>query len=283
MVGISSQLSELVLISNSASLREAECKVDRLCTMVNAVLQSNRELAMRLRDMDNIGREADVKSSVVEDEVISLLIDPDVVHYEDRLETPAISVRSSIISQRPSTYVPNTSTQTKHHSFSGRAFEELLHRSRVYRHAAKRLSRFSTDERSIQVHSFCSTVTLGEVSNLAFCALPVYANEISNSKCYTFGLHARLTRGEEDEEKGIWWQVAKLKATPLPRKTIQRQTRLGALTPTESLRTHSSASNRSIRMSHVVICNANSTGISHIYGQLPLATLQCQRFLNEKG
>ena len=185
------------------------------------------------------------------------------------------------LSRRSSRCTPRASVDVSH--TRGRAFEDLLYRSRVYRHAAKRLSRFSTDETSILAHSFCSTLTLGEVSNIAFCALPVYANEISNSTCYTFGLNTLRHLKEDDEEKGIWWQVAKLKASPMPRKSSKTATRFGTPTPPDSLRANSSASSRGVRMVHVVICIANSDGISHVYGQLPLAVHECQRFLNEEG
>ena len=230
---------------------------------------------MRLRKTETTAPITDVKSSSAQPAASDNLA---CIGQWSEVEKP-----TNFLSSRSSRCAPRASMEVDQSHPRGRTFEDLLHRSRVYRHAAKRLSRFSTDETRTLALSFSSTLTLGEVSNVAFCALPVYANDISNSTCYTFGMYTLPDIKEEDEEKGIWWQVAKLKASPTPRKFNRRATQLGILTPPDSLRSNSSASNRSIRMVHVVICIANSNGISHVYGQFPLAVQECQQFLNEKG
>jgi hypothetical protein len=252
--------------------------MDKLCSMVNTVLLSNRELAMRLRSAEATAAIDDVGFSSSQPAASD-----DAAMMSRNGQRREVEKPGHVLSRRSSRCTPRVSVEVSTSHTRGRAFEDLLYRSRVYRHAAKRLSRFSTDETSILAHSFCSTLTLGEVSNVAFCALPVYANEISNSTCYTFGSNALRHLKDEDEEKGIWWQVAKLKASPMPRKSSKTATQFGIPTPPYSLRTNSSASSRSTSMVHVVICIANSDGISHIYGQLPLAVHECQRFLNEKG
>jgi hypothetical protein len=68
------------------------------------------------------------------------------------------------------------------------AFEEQLHRSRVYRHAQANHSESSLldDGLSTLALSICSSLTLGEVSNISVFALPVFANELSNAAAYDF-------------------------------------------------------------------------------------------------
>jgi hypothetical protein len=68
------------------------------------------------------------------------------------------------------------------------AFEEQLHRSRVYRHAQANHSESSLldDGRSTLALSICSFLTLGEVSNISVFALPIFANELSNAAAYDF-------------------------------------------------------------------------------------------------
>jgi len=83
------------------------------------------------------------------------------------------------------------------------AFEEQLHRSRVYKHAQANHSESSLvdDGRSTLALSICSSLNLGEVSNISVFALPIFAAELSNASAYTFAQPMEAARIEPPSQR----------------------------------------------------------------------------------
>jgi cell division control protein 24 len=163
--------------------------MDRLCGQVNLLLSVNKELSARLRNLEHISRPGSPKRSVTATSNNSI-----------RQSHKSLSVRSmpSALSPAPSLGSPQSEVslfpepvvpKLAHiEPANASAFEEQLHRSRVYRHAQANHSESSLldDGLSTLALSICSSLTLGEVSNISVFALPVFANELSNAAAYDF-------------------------------------------------------------------------------------------------
>lgn len=167
-------------------------------------------------------------------------------------------------------------------------FEELLHRSRVYRHfdPSDSTPSLMSDARSTLALSICSSLTLGEVSNISVYAIPVYANELSNASCYRFDpipthkeSQASMQAGEDQ--------------TAGPNTPQKRQWRaLFKRSPREKTADVVQAAeagifgvplNVSIRYANVAISLFGDDGKSYIYGYVPIVVAKCGVFLKEKG
>jgi cell division control protein 24 len=163
--------------------------MDRLCGQVDLLLSVNKDLSARLRNLEHTswprsshrsGLAASSKSVTQSHKSPSIRSVPSVLS-----QTPsAVSKRSELVP------FPGPTSQKSGHGEPPRlsAFEEQLHRSRVYRHAQANYSESSLldDGRSTLALSICSSLTIGEVSNISVFALPIFANEISNAAAYDF-------------------------------------------------------------------------------------------------
>ena len=163
--------------------------MDRLCDQVDLLLKENKELSGRLRNLEHLAGGASSRRSVTSVARASL------GQGKSNASAQSTTSRSSHVQstksnglQTVSVTVPDASAGTNHEPPRVSAFEEQLHRSRVYRHAHANHSESSLvdDGRSTLALSICSSLTLGEVSNISVFALPVFAVELSNAAAYDF-------------------------------------------------------------------------------------------------
>ena len=164
--------------------------MEKLCDMVNQLLQSNKALWLKLRNMeDTLSRKSTGPSAPSDNEMQSNSGADDAAQPDSESTEP--DALSKAVSNCSGGKVDTLSTKqadlgSNHGKVS--ALEELLHGSRVYRHAAGQHSESSLVHhgRSSLAISIWSSMKLGEVSNVSVYALPVYANELSNPDCYEF-------------------------------------------------------------------------------------------------
>jgi cell division control protein 24 len=163
--------------------------MDRLCDQVDLLLKENKELSGRLRNLEHLSGGASSRRSVASAARASL--GQGSSHISAQSTTSRSSHVQSTKSNGPQTAsaaVLLASAGTHNEPPRVSAFEEQLHRSRVYRHAHANHSESSLvdDGRSTLALSICSSLTLGEVSNISLFALPVFAVELSNAAAYNF-------------------------------------------------------------------------------------------------
>ena len=163
--------------------------MDHLCDQVDLLLKENKELSVRLRNLEHLSGGASSRRSVAS--VARTSLGQGNSHTSAQSTTSRSSHVQSIHSNGPqtvSTKITVASPHTDHEPPRISAFEEQLHRSRVYRHANANHSESSLvdDGRSTLALSICSSLTLGEVSNISVFALPVFAVELSNASAYNF-------------------------------------------------------------------------------------------------
>lgn len=163
--------------------------MDRLCDQIGQLYSENKELSARLRNLEHLSNPRFSRRSVASVTKHSIGEDHGSLHALSR--TSSISQAISLGSKRSENVSLPSSVESKskhdepvYHS----VFEEQLHRSRVYRHAHSNHSESSLvdDGRSTLALSICSSLTLGEVSNISVFAIPVFAKELSNASAYSF-------------------------------------------------------------------------------------------------
>jgi hypothetical protein len=166
--------------------------MDRLCDQVDLLLSENRDLSARLRNLEHSSRGSGPRSSRPKfAKITSVIIRQDHDSSSTQSAVSTTSQRSSTSSTKSQiTFSPEPTSSTVDHNGLSRksAFEEQLHRSRVYRRAQSYLTdlTLAEDGLSTLALSICSSLTLGEVSNISIFALPVFADELSNASAYTF-------------------------------------------------------------------------------------------------
>jgi hypothetical protein len=163
--------------------------MDRLCDQVDLLHSENKELSARLRNLEHLSKPGFSRRTVASITKNSIRQDRDSLHSRSR--TSALS-RSDSLGSKQSGIVslPGSVASEMNHNepYHRSAFEEQLHRSRVYRHAHANHSESSLvdDGRSTLALSICSSLTLGEVSNISVFAIPIFAKELSNPSAYDF-------------------------------------------------------------------------------------------------
>lgn len=160
-------------------MSEAEDNMDRLCDTVNEMLRHQQDISLRLRNMKDL--QPSPRAPDKQQAPAGAVADDSDQDNGSIISTPRASLDSA--GQR-SIFEADSGITGRYQGH----FEELLHRSRVYRHNAGRHSQFSliSDARGTLAVSICSSLTLGDVSNISVYALPVYATELSNASCYDF-------------------------------------------------------------------------------------------------
>ncbi|KAI0430749.1 hypothetical protein F5Y09DRAFT_306787 [Xylaria sp. FL1042] len=159
-----SSLTLMLNIIQCKSMEEAQSCTQRLCVLVEQMLESNRDLAERIRGLEREGS------------VIS-------------------KARSDIIPADDSSTIRHTRTTSGSMLESGDAivkrfaFEEDLESSRVYNKAIYRHSQVSLTSTALYTTalSVFSKLSLSQVSSISFYALPVCAIDLHNSELYVFG------------------------------------------------------------------------------------------------
>lgn len=262
--------------------------MDNLCDQVALLLRSNQELSMRLRNLEDAYSVRDGRASAIDASTAAGADSP--THSTDSPRASMSNFNGREENPAPAFTVSND--EVPHHS----AFEELLHRSRVYRHAQRRHSQSSltNDGRSTLAISICSSLTLGEVSNISVYALPLYASEISNAEAYTFGLTVAMTPPGPDDEPPD--NVARPRTTDKPeqdvstspgKKKLRRWTSFQRR-PAERLETPPRTVFgvplvTSIRYANVGVSLQDEEGGKYIYGYVPIVVAKCGIYLKESG
>lgn len=161
------------------------------------LLRENKDLTVRLRNLEQPA------NSAISRQLLISAGQSSVQNYND--STRASSMRSNVHSM-DSAHSPINSSLGHAALANGlsrtSAFEEQLNRSRVYRHVAANHSASSLvdDGRSTLALSICSSLTMGEVSNISVFALPIFATELSNASAYDFtkpGERPEITTGRQ--------------------------------------------------------------------------------------
>ncbi|KAF5254451.1 hypothetical protein FANTH_709 [Fusarium anthophilum] len=137
-------------------------------TLMLTVLQCNQDLASRIRGLE---REGSIIAESRRDDV------------------------STIRHTRSSKSVSFVDTQASAIKFT---FDQDLQASRVYNRAIGRQSMTSLTSTALYTTalSLFSNLSLSQVSNISFYALPIYSNDLSNSDCYIFGEEGAVIRSD---------------------------------------------------------------------------------------
>ncbi|KAG9508256.1 hypothetical protein J7337_001820 [Fusarium musae] len=148
-----------------------QCSTRHLCKVVEELLQSNQELASRIRGLE---REGSIIAESRRDDV------------------------STLRQTRGSKSVSFIDTQVSAIKFT---FDQDLQASRVYNRAIGRQSMTSLTSTALYTTalSLFSNLSLSQVSNISFYALPVYSSDLSNSECYIFGEEGALVKSDSSQ------------------------------------------------------------------------------------
>ena len=143
-----------MLFPSSASVDEANAAIINLTNMVQQVLETNQEMARRLKSLE----------SPIE-----------------AMEPPPEYPSDLTISDKGSpVFEVSKITDFEH------AFEEDLRTSRVYGRTASKANRVSVSSSKFSVGwSFLSTTSLSDVSNVSVVSLPISARELWNHQHYS--------------------------------------------------------------------------------------------------
>ena len=263
-------------------MAEAENNMENLCDMVNKVLQSNQELMLRLRNMEDLysGRVPAAQATPGAEQEVP----------EPTTDRPSSGSRPASFDSNAAKAPESSFDPFGNASYKASAFEEQLNRSRVYQRAAgKNIDSSTTDDgRSTLAFSICSSMTLGEVSKISVYALPVYATEISNAECYEFGRPSTPIQDSSSQSKsGVQQssQKAQKNDSPLHPSWLRRKPVKGSQATTQEApsRVFGVELQTSIRYANVAISLQNEEGESYIYGYIPIVVAKCGVFLKEKG
>ncbi|KAK4955705.1 GTPase activating protein (GAP) for Rho1p [Elasticomyces elasticus] len=271
-------LGLMLNILQCASLSEAESSMDRLCDTVNELLRTNQDLSLRLRNMEELRtpRESAVANDAQHDSA------PDEPQDEAYSHSGAMDEESNIdLDDKPDAEVVPEQPESAHdhESSTGEGihqdmkyshFEEMLHRSRVYRHVSD--SDYSpsliSDARSTLAFSICSSLTLGEVSNISVYAIAVYAIELSNAICYESSVVGQHIHGSTRDST----TPAEEKKVPAKRgwRSFYKKTTKADIVPAAENRIFGVALETSIRYANVAISLYDDQGQQYIYGYIPI-------------
>ncbi|KAI1423152.1 hypothetical protein F5Y12DRAFT_716661 [Xylaria sp. FL1777] len=159
-----SSLTLMLTIIQCKSMEEAQSCTQKLCVLVEQMLETNRDLAERIRGLE---REGSILSKARSD----------IIPADDASTIRAASaVRASLLE-------PGDTLVKRF------AFEDDLASSRVYNKAIYRHSQLSVTSTALYTTalSVFSKLSLSQVSSISFYALPVCAIDLHNSELYVFG------------------------------------------------------------------------------------------------
>ncbi|KAK5676340.1 GTPase activating protein (GAP) for Rho1p [Elasticomyces elasticus] len=284
-------LGLMLNILQCASLSEAESSMDRLCDTVNELLRTNQDLSLRLRNMEDlrihresgIANEAhhDLASGELQDEAPSqsgAIDDESNTDLDDTSDAEVMPERAESVHDHQS-----PTGEGDHQDMKYSHFEEMLHRSRVYRHVSD--SDYSpsliSDARSTLALSICSSLTLGEVSNISVYAIAVYAIELSNATCYEASVVEQHNEGltQGNNTMGGEKKVAPKRGW----RSFYKKNPKADIVPAAENRIFGVALETSIRYANVAISLYDDQGKSYIYGYIPIVLAKCTVFLKEEA
>ncbi|KAK3655202.1 GTPase activating protein (GAP) for Rho1p [Elasticomyces elasticus] len=284
-------LGLMLNILQCASLSEAETSMDRLCDTVNELLRTNQDLSLRLRNMEDlrIPRESGVENEAHHDLASGEFQDeaPSQSGAIDEESNPDLDGRadSEVMPERPKSVHDHSSStgEGDHQDMKYSHFEEMLHRSRVYRHVSE--SDYSpsliSDARSTLALSICSSLTLGEVSNISVYAIAVYAIELSNATCYEASAVEQHITGPTQDMIAVAGE--KKVSSKRGWRYFYKKTPTADIVPAAENRVFGVALEMSIRYANVAISLHDDQGKKYIYGYVPIVLARCTKFLREQA
>ncbi|KAI1307103.1 hypothetical protein F5Y03DRAFT_383875 [Xylaria venustula] len=159
-----SSLTLMLTIIQCKSMDEAKSCTQKLCVLVERMLESNQDLAERIRGLE---REGSIISKARSE----------IIPGDD-----ASTIRQASATSR-------SMLKTEDNLIKRFAFEDDLETSRVYNKAIYRHSQLSLTSTALHTTalSVFSKLSLSQVSGISFYALPVCAIDLHNSELYVFG------------------------------------------------------------------------------------------------
>lgn len=146
-------------------MEEAQSSTRQLCALIEQVLESNRDLAERIRGLE---REGSIISKA----------QTQIIQRDDA------SARSEVTENSTQSNLQPTDRLVKQF-----AFEDDLQSSRVYNKAIYGYSQASLTSTALHTTalSVFSKLSLSQVSSISFFALPLYAADVHHRELYGFG------------------------------------------------------------------------------------------------
>jgi hypothetical protein len=156
---------------SSQTLQEAQTSNRHLCTLMEQVLASNYDLAARIRGLE---RDGSILSQSAQENASTI--------QPGKQQKPASFINTDISSLR----------------FT---FDQDLEASRVYNRAVDRhsMSSFESTALYTTAMSVFTKLSLSQVSNISFFALPVYSDDLANKQFYVFGDKGALPMSEDNK------------------------------------------------------------------------------------
>ncbi|KAK0634144.1 hypothetical protein B0T14DRAFT_86861 [Immersiella caudata] len=178
-------LTLMLTILQCQNLQEAQNSNRNLCVLMEQVLASNKDLAARIRGLE---RDGSILSQSAQDNASTI--------------QPAGQ-------QRPSTSIDMGISAPRF------TFDEDLEASRAHNRAVNRhsMSSFASTALYTTALSVFSKLSLSQVSNISFFALPVYLDDLANKQFYIFGDEGVLQIPEDDKLTVEKASAPSLKAT----------------------------------------------------------------------
>ncbi|KAK5722215.1 GTPase activating protein (GAP) for Rho1p [Elasticomyces elasticus] len=282
-------LALMLNILQCASLSKAESSMDRLCDTVNELLRTNQDLSLRLRNMEELrnpsdsGVANDAQNNPASGEVKEeALTQSGAIDEESNTDLDDTSDAEVVLKRSESAHDHESSIgEGIHQDMKYSHFEEMLHRSRVYRHVSD--SDYSpsliSDARSTLALSICSSLTLGEVSNISVYAIAVYAIELSNATCYESSAVEQHSEGPTRDTTAV---AGERKVTPNDGwRSFYKLSPKADIVPAAENRIFGVALETSIRYANVAISLCDDQGQQYIYGYVPIVLARCTVFLKE--
>ena len=251
--------------------------MDRLCSLVEQVLVSNREIHNRLGAMKS---PSDCRYSAS-------------IHIGSRYTGNRASITSwTSVNDTQQEILSST-------SLSQSAFEEELDISRVYRRARRNGSQLSLISSADQptASAILSRFSLGEISVIAVLDLPLYSADIFNSQLYEFGdspEYDMIYENEDDRFTGnefdiIQTAISRQSSTPScepVQSSLRNLSQVGLLwkpTLKSSRGVFGTPLHKSIKYASLAISLTDKRGSLAVKGHIPIVVDRLCTFLKLKG
>lgn len=241
-------------------MEDAKKASDRLFDRIDQVLSQNEAMMRRLRAFD----------------------EPEVNNPLSTLDHSSQDSASTTSGPKDTDSRPELKNTIQRKAV-GFAFEEELLASTVYKRplfSQSGSSLVTSSTRSTSV-SILSSLSISDVSNISILAIPIYANEISNSQRYSFGdFNPRSPKPPEPSSKARRWDSF---ADMVRKRRLQKAAVNASRTEQNEPVVFGVALGTSIKFANVAISLLDEEGNSFIYGYIPIVIAKVGVFLKEKG
>lgn len=246
----------------SKAMEDAKKASARLFDRIDQVLSQNEAMMRRLRAFD----------------------EPEVDNPLSTLDHRSQDSSSTTSGPKETDFRPEPDSMAQRKAV-GFAFEEELLASIVYKRplfSQSGSSLVTSSTRSTSV-SILSSLSISDVSNISILAVPIYANEISNSQRYTFGdFNPKSPKPPESSiaSKARRWDSF---ADLVRKRRLQKAAANASKTEQNEPVVFGVALGTSIKFANVAISLVDEEGNSFIYGYIPIVIAKVGVFLKEKG